>query len=140
MSSEAFYRTKEFLKLQKHWYNLLSRSGFRDAETFLPKYGWHSQDYLKRPCKDLGRKYKSDTYDHYLQARHFYNYGKFKENIDKIIWYYYSEGLSLREIAKEIKNINVNRTYFWVFTKLKALKLQFREFLIAEAVKESADE
>lgn len=86
----------EYEELRDTWYAKLRADGFRDieqGETSATRAV--SKSYLK-----LDDAYRQSVQDYYCLTTHFLNDYKFDSEIEKVMWEYYSEGLSMRNIAK----------------------------------------
>ena len=96
--------SKEFLKLQKKWYEKLKKSGFEDAETgpYLKQYS--SRLFETNQHKMINNNntelYYATKEQYYRIAGHFLHEHVFQDPIHKTIWQEHSEGLSVREIGK----------------------------------------
>lgn len=89
----SFWRTKKFNKLKEEWYRKLENEGFVDAE--LTESRLHV-DTAKFQDRDAIMGF----YDRV--TNYFYN-AAFEPKIEKAVLMYYSEGLSIREIAIILK-------------------------------------
>jgi hypothetical protein len=97
---------KEELKaLQKVWYKKLEDSGFKDIEDInnnikvWPSISQRSQEYIE-----------ANTI-YYRMANHFlvdYDFGP--DIIDKVIWEYHANGISIRDIADALHRAKIKRT------------------------------
>lgn len=118
-------QSSEFKKLQKIWYAKLKDSGFEDAEQSdgnLKKWSSlfliHSKGPLLRDAKQ--------TY--YRWAEHFLNDHKFDSTTEKLIWFYHSEGMSVRDIAAKLKELGLSTISFDTVSR-RVIKL--RKVMIA---------
>lgn len=121
----SYYNDPAFIKLQKEWYKKLADSGFKDIEEFDEVRGSAAISFLKRSCKDLAKKYNDTTFFYYQLCRDFLSHGFFLSKIDHKIWQLHSEGVSIREILKELQQdstLNFPHSIFWIFTRLNKLK------------------
>ena len=57
---------------------------------------WHGQDFKKRTAEQF-----EAHASYYLQAHHLLNTYNFKSEKDRKIWTAHSEGVSIRDIAKQ---------------------------------------
>lgn len=92
----------KFDKLKDRWYKKLKKSGFRDIEY---KDGTRERGgpYLKNKTQTQIEAIEA----YYTMARHFLIEYTFPREIDKVIWEYYSEGLSYRDIEETLKKAKV---------------------------------
>lgn len=120
-----FYQTREFIKLHAVWKKKLERSGFKDIE---PVEGAQMPESIniRREAKRPGRILSIQEY--YQQAGKFYWDYRFKTERDKKIWFYYSEGRTMREIAVLMRF----KSHTPVFTFLKQIEPIFLEYVKAQ--------
>lgn len=83
----------EFNKLKALWYKKLEESGFTDIE--------QDEIYLKRGVSviDPRRITWQSQAEYYHMATNFLNDHRFRSNLEKVMWEYRSEGMSIRDIA-----------------------------------------
>jgi hypothetical protein len=92
--------SKAFKELQSKWYGKLKKSGFDDIEQDEEHLKiWHSHFFLSRYD---ATKYEAKE-EYYRMAGHFLNDYKFKTKVEKLIWQYHCDGISLREITDRLK-------------------------------------
>lgn len=95
MSSQ--FETKKFKELNAKWAKKLEKSGFEDIEQPDGRLQtWHSEwfKYRANPTLDLAKQ------DYYRHAGYFLYEHKFKSELEKEIWEFHAEGISIREISK----------------------------------------
>jgi hypothetical protein len=125
------YQTRKFKELQSDWYKKLEESGFEDIEDVSSKEEflktWHSSYFQKRYEPEVFES--NETY--YRKARSFLEdtfqnvqYGLFEKKLDDVIWEKHAEGISLRDIAKEL-NLKVHQVHK-VVTVLKKRMIEGR--------------
>lgn len=96
-----------FANTQRIWYSKLAASGFEDIE--------YKNGMMRRTIPqsiDKNRKSQvliASIQDYYTMATHFLNDYKFETEMDKIIWEYHTEGLSIRSIVSVLKKARVRR-------------------------------
>jgi hypothetical protein len=96
-------KSEEFLKLQEDWYARIRRDGFEDIEDtksgneYLKR--WDSSYFQSRYCPQIFKGKES----YYQSAGQFFYLNLFKNTKEKKIWFFHSEGLSMREIASKMK-------------------------------------
>lgn len=126
------YTSKEFLSLQKVWYNKLKGSGFQDIERMHPQLGsltshkvsmYITQDYISK-CfmKD------PSVEEYYRLARHYLTHGSFSSSLDKRIFELFSEGHTGREIIKIVNREGYEIKHNAVFNRINSLKKKMLEF------------
>lgn len=96
----------ELKKLTAEWDRKLKEAGFEDIESrneVLKDY--HSLRFIKqgRSALDLLSLQSKESY--YRSAEQFLHRHKFESPIDKIVWKLHSEGVSFRNIAKQVKDL-----------------------------------
>jgi hypothetical protein len=90
---------KELGKLKAHWYNKLKESGFKDIET---RSGTTGRKNQKEGLPNIEHRVplQIEIIDqYYSMASSFAHDHNFETELEKTIWIYHSEGLSVREIA-----------------------------------------
>ncbi len=102
------FKTAAFKALEREWNEKLKDDGFRDIEKLsneayrlpekLPK-AWHNCRFQKIPKLKI-----RSTQEYYSRARDLLWTYEFKNETQKKIWELHCEGMSKREIAKEIKD------------------------------------
>lgn len=100
----------KYEKLRNIWYKKLKDDGFNDIE--------HRDDSLKRWTEDLVSYYDNidlwrakETY--YQLSDKFLSEHEFKNNLEKTIWEYHANGISVREIAETLKKLKVIKINYW---------------------------
>ena len=88
---------KEFDKLKEIWYAKLRESGFNDIED-KSNTSCRKNKIYGRP--DSRTPFQLEIIGHYYSmASSFVHDHNFDDELDKTIWIYHSEGLSVREIS-----------------------------------------
>lgn len=112
----------DYDKLKKKWYAKLAKEGFKDIES--------DEDSLKTYSNIFAQKHSPEQtlakIEYYRMAEHFLNEYKFASKLDQIIWEYHSNGISMRNIAKLLKQARVartNRTDVWKLVKRLRFKM-----------------
>lgn len=90
---------------KKYWYAKLRASGFDDVELSDTTLKLGSEQF-RRP-RSLNSWQAKATY--YQMASNFLNDYKFKTRLERIIWQYHSEGISVRDIADTLKKAKVHK-------------------------------
>lgn len=103
-------KKQSFKALQAKWYKRLADSGFQDIEQanspdeMLKRWDSH---YFRRSIK--GQQFES-TQEYYYRATQWLEEYAFKNKTHKNIWTLHTEGVSLRGIARKLKQ-NYNSVY-----------------------------
>ncbi len=130
MSSQASYK-----KERAKWYAKLKKSGFEDIEANEHSLKSWSSKFVRADKTSITSWQAKQEY--YYQATHFLNSHKFETNLEKAIWEYHANGISVREIASllnKTKVIKTNRQTIWlVVKKLRSLmktkrKVRYEQF------------
>lgn len=118
-------KVEDLKTLQNRWYKILKDEGFQDIEdTNSPNEwlkSWHSL------------KFQDVTKDHYVTQQYYYNCTnflrsyEFKNDTQKKIWELYSEGMTGREIARQIKDLKPTYKRTTVNKIIKTLEQKMRE-------------
>lgn len=94
-------KRNNFLEIEARWYAKLKESGFNDIEDtkhdLRPLKSWHSLRWLKTDPDSIRAKF-----NYYTNANHFLAIYQFENNEHKLIWMLHCEGLSIREIEKQL--------------------------------------
>jgi len=120
-----------FAQLQKKWYKKLKDEGFDDIE--------HSSGELRGRRSGVDSDYsirdpikRAAIEEYYYLAYHFLNDNNFETEIDRIIWTYHTEGISIRNISKLLKEAKVAKmAKTQVGQTIKRLEAQMRRKYVA---------
>lgn len=96
------WNTKEFVKLQKEWYEKLKKLGFVDLEFFLDN-GNTTPQLLKGSIYNLKNTYKPATAYYYQKACWYAHHGTFEDTLEKSIWELHAEGKTNLQVAKALR-------------------------------------
>lgn len=115
-----FFETQDFKKLQDKWHKELRDSGFEDieGETRFLKNKLCIAREIKNPERIRGQL------EYYTMASKFLWDYKFASKKDYQIWFYHSEGMPYREIAKTIEGENV-KSIFKAVNRIKAVFIEY---------------
>lgn len=100
----------KFEQLKAKWYKKLEKSGFEDIES--------DENNLKVWSSIFARKNSPEVWqaraEYYQMATNFLEDYKFSNDVEKIVWEYHSNGISMRDISKllkkaRVKSIPINR-------------------------------
>ncbi len=114
-----------FAKLQKLWYKKLKDEGFADIE--------HASGALDRPLTKHRREpieIEVIQYYYYMASTFLVEY-KFENEIDKIVWTYHCEGLSVRNISGLLAKIGVVKKKDSVWYIVKRLEKLMKDKYLA---------
>lgn len=107
----------ELEQLRATWYKKLEAEGFTDIE--------QDEDNLKVWSSDFANQKFLKNWEtkaaYYSAAQEFLNNFQFETELDKVIWTYHSEGISIRSIAKLLNQMNINMDRNAVFLVLRKL-------------------
>jgi len=120
---------KEYEKQRKIWYAKLKREGFtdiEDSETSLKQSSSTFYADVRRwtPAYELFRA----KADYYYAANHFLTSHKFDSELEKIIWEYHSNGISIRNIVKTLAKAKQKADRNSVWATIKKLRSIMRGF------------
>lgn len=119
---------KEFNKLKQVWYKKLKKSGFEDIEL--------NEKYLKNPSSKFLRKRSLDTFqnreNYYYMATCFLNDYKFKTRLDKIVWEYHANGISVRNIVMLLKTVKIRCNRDSICKKTQELRKIMEQLYLPE--------
>lgn len=112
---------KKFDDLKAKWDQKLLDSGFKDIED--SKENLKSHSFLGRNVDDY---YAKETYfqskeEYFRLAGFFYHEHVFESPLDKKLWGYHMEGMSVREISKIMKTKRISLKKSGVFKRIKKL-------------------
>lgn len=99
----------EFNELKEFWYQKLKDSGFNDIE-------YNDTLLINGPSGNLYRnkQFKNGTWQakatYYSMAESFLNEYAFSTELDKVIWEYHANGISVREISETLEKANIKKT------------------------------
>lgn len=96
-------KPQSYEKLKEVWYKKLEKSGFEDIEKDEYNLKQHSSRFAE-PVVVRNWHAKSE---YYSMAGQFLNNYKFASNLEKVIWEYHSNGISMRNIAKLLKRVKI---------------------------------
>lgn len=109
----------ELQALQDQWYKKLKESGFTDIEHkdgSINRAFSRSDNWKDESLRQL-------TIDYYCMCTHFLNENKFKDEVERVIWEYHTEGLSIRDTVKLLsQTLNIKRTRVQVWTTVNTLQ------------------
>lgn len=95
--------------LKAVWYKKLKDAGFSDIEQEdgnLKK--WSTPKSISSVRKDPSLLKMAGDMEYYRLAGHFLNDHSFSSELERVIWEYHSNGMGVREIAAELKQVKVS--------------------------------
>lgn len=95
----------DYAAQKKYWYDKLKQSGFDDIELSDTTLKLGSEQF-RRPRSMHGWQAKAA---YYQMASNFLNDHRFDNRLERIIWQYHSEGISVRDIAITLNKAKVHR-------------------------------
>lgn len=91
---------KDYVTLRTYWYAKLKKSGFKDIELMNGQISDWPRERLER---DWTPEQRAEKQEYFRVASQMYWEYKFKNKIEKQIWWHHCEGLSYREIAEKLR-------------------------------------
>lgn len=124
----AVKKPKDYKTLKNEWYEKLRESGFHDIEQdeFRFKHVSHAS-YFGREI--VRRNYHAKS-EYYSMAGQFLNTHKFSSELEKVIWEYHTHGISMRNIAKLLKKVNVDMNKDSVNNVIKPLVVEMKKLYL----------
>lgn len=107
-------KKSEFDKLQAKWDAKLKKFGFHDIESRAT--GRLENNTTSGGVIDKRRVTWESQAEYYALARYFLNDYDFKDNVERIIWEYHTEGISIRDITdilNKVRKKKVSRKPIW---------------------------
>lgn len=110
-------KKSEYERLRAYWYKRLAdETDFKDIEydnngenSSISKGGAATPDAREgRTWADP--QLRQAVQDYYCMAQHFLNEHAFADEQEKVIWEYYSEGISIRNIVKILNQLPFEKT------------------------------
>lgn len=109
-------KAKSYEELKKIWYTKLKKSGFEDAESDENHLKtWSSNKFAAKALVQNGGWQAKAAY--YQMAERFLAEFKFETRLERQIWEYHTNAISIRDIAETLnktKVINTNRQAVWL--------------------------
>jgi hypothetical protein len=102
----------DYNKIRALWYKKLEKEGFKDIEDDQGRLKAWSSRFSHTRIKEL----YEDKQPYYNMATQFLNDYKFESRLEKIIWEYHANALSVRDITTILRKTKVaktNRTTIW---------------------------
>lgn len=112
-------------KTQKLWAKKLKDSGFVDIE--YP--GGTLRSTSPQSFKNKSLIAFETTREYYILAEHFLHEYQFKTELERVIWEYHANGLSVRDISDTLKKVKISklkRTAVWEILKRLDAELRTR--------------
>lgn len=110
-------QSKEFLKLQALWYKKAKKSGFEDIEREeLHLKKWSSATFMEKKNGSYFNEkkvYYDSVQEYYQMAGRFLHDYAFETPLEKTIWAYHADGISVRKIANILKKKEAKGMYYF---------------------------
>lgn len=105
-------------ELKDKWYKKLAKSGFEDIEDKDHNLKKFHKNFFSSVPKEL----RTAKASYYQMAENFLGDYRFTDNIEKVIWDYHSNGISVREISMLLKKAKVRsfipkKSAIWLIIK-----------------------
>ena len=118
----------DYEKLRAVWYKKLEREGFEDIETDENNLKSWTATKVRR-SQDLWQAKEA----YYQMAANLLNDYKFESNVEKWIWEYHADGVSVRDIVKLLKRRTkvslIGRGLVW--TTIKRLEASMKAMYLS---------
>lgn len=108
--------------LKESWYKKLKESGFNDIEQDEFRLKQWDSSAARRSLKNRTHDSWQSHQEYYILAYQFLNNARFRSKLDKIIWEYHSNGISMRGIAKLLSKVNIKHNKDTVNNIVKRLR------------------
>jgi DNA-binding transcriptional regulator YhcF (GntR family) len=122
----------EYEQLRDIWYKKLEDSGFVDIEKDEKSFKKHILHAQSKDKNHDTATYRNSKIEYYNMATSFLNDYKFKSHLEKAIWDYHSNGISIEDITDillRVKLIKTNRTSVWqIISSLR--KKMFKKYKV----------
>lgn len=127
--------TSKDKELQAKWYARLQEAGFEDIELPDGKLKKWSSKFIN---ENKSAFVSGMRQQYYILAGQFFHSHKFNDKIEKLIWFYHSEGLSLIKIREKLKykGLHDKKSKTSVYNIVSRL----RKIMMDEYRKEQSDE
>lgn len=119
----------EFKKLKKEWDQKLKESGFEDIEFDENHLRKHDDYMFRNRLAKYGPTFFEAKQQYYRLAGQFLENHKFEDSDEKLIWQLHSDGVSGRDIVKELKKRGISPSYREHVDKVIH---KFRELMLEE--------
>ena len=128
MGQTKYYNKKDFKKLQNEWYKKLKEGGFNDIE-----FGLNNTPFIEQHEFDrisIIENAKNDRREEYYSlASKYYWENMFKSELDKLIWYYHSEGVPAQKIVLNLKKDGYSISKPTVYRHINSIKEMFLKWV-----------
>lgn len=119
-----------FKELQKKWYKKLAKEGFDDAELDEDNLKlWSTRFFARHSIEQIQAKQA-----YYQMAENFLHEYKFDTKRDHIIWEYHTGGISVRDIVKVLRKVNIKIGRQTVWNAVKSLRKKMYTMYMAPKV------
>ena len=112
-----FYQTKRFKRLNAKWTKTLEQSGFDDIEHDEHSLTAYSSRFAKYPAYMWEIK---EAY--YKMCEEFLEHYKFKNEYERIIWEYHSNGLGVKTISRLLSEVGIKKERTGIWRRINKLQ------------------
>lgn len=117
-------KTDSYAKLKAKWYKKLADGGFVDIERDEHSFkNGNNYNMLTTPAIQWVAKE-----EYYRMATHFLNEHNFDSELDKVIWEYHTNGISMRNIVLLLAKVNIKRQRDQVWRCINRLEQTMKGF------------
>jgi hypothetical protein len=124
-------KEQTFKQIQNKWYKKLQEDGFEDIEKNEHELKTYSNVLTKSENNRRIAGPINGKEAYYKLATWFVNDYKFKSNLEKVIWEYHSNGLSIRNISRVLQTAKVSsktKDQIWfIIVRLRKAMFKFYE-------------
>lgn len=103
-------KSKAFRDLKSEWDKKLKDSGFKDIEHPDGRLELWTTEFFRNRLNKFGAAFQESKQEYYRLAGQFLYDHPFADDLERSIWELHSEGLSIRDITKALKDKGV-KTY-----------------------------
>jgi hypothetical protein len=123
MSQPSNKKPESYASVRKKWYAKLKKTGFKDIE----KNDYTLKEYSSIFAKDKAVRSWDAKTAYYYMATQFLNTYKFSSELDRIIWEYHTNAISIRNITKilnKTKVLRTNRDAIWQILRQLVIEMK----------------
>ena len=108
----------EYQEQKEIWYKRLKDDGFKDLE--------HDDGTINigvpRSMQGQDAELRQLVQDYYCMCYYFLNSHRFENELEKVVWEYHTEGLSVRDISKALKSAEIDMSKDRVWRAVRRLE------------------
>lgn len=124
-------KKSEYQKQRDIWYKKLEESGFEDAE----RLDGTLKSWSSKFCR-FANKTSIDTWEakaaYYRMSESFLTNHKFETELDRVIWEYHANALSVRDIATTLGKIGIKTNKDAVLAVVKRLEAVMKKTYLSD--------